>query len=638
MKFGNYEKLDSKGFIPKNTLVENRDVIIAKITPIKENRNDPTKVIKYEDQSKVFRTTEETYIDKNITGRNGEGYNFAKVRTRTLRPPVIGDKFACAKPTQQVLTDHGWIPFIDINPRKHKVATINQRGHLHYEHPIQRFEYDFQGDLFSLMTSDAEIVCTPNHKLYAEVNHSGGFEQIEAQNTTSRNLRFQRVLPNAYPEIKHIDEDGFYDIDLMMERTALIMNIEYATEVWFGGKKAAYNNLMLTMMEAGMKTHFDQFPEYVWSMSQRQCRNFMRYILANQTNMMTYSKTYADEISRLAVHCSYSAKITTSVETLQVAVSSTTPISKSTVQRTVYLVDIVTEAMTPQISIDKPVASWEYYHGKVYCIEMPSTNLYYFREHDEAPSMLSGNSRSAQKGTLGNIIPECDMPYTASGMRPDLILNPHAIPSRMTVAQLKETLLGKVLVELGMFGDGTAFNDYSIETITKELAKLGYESHGDEIMYNGSNGKQLETAVFVGPVFYQRLKHMVLDKQHSRSIGPMVNLTRQPAEGRCRDGGFRIGEMERDVMIAHGMSQFCKERLYDVSDKYAMWICKTCGMVAAFNDGNLRTPDCLEGMTVHHCRTCDNRTDFARVEVPYTYKLLTQELQTINVVPRFVTE
>uniref|UniRef100_A0A6C0LBR6 DNA-directed RNA polymerase n=1 Tax=viral metagenome TaxID=1070528 RepID=A0A6C0LBR6_9ZZZZ len=341
IKFGNYDKLNSEGFIPVNQLVENRDVIIAKTIPIKENRNDPTKTVKYEDQSKTFRTTEETYIDENHTGRNGDGYNFAKVRVRTLRKPVFGDKFS---------------------------------------------------------------------------------------------------------------------------------------------------------------------------------------------------------------------------------------------------------------------------------------------------------SRHGQKGTCGNIIPECDMPFTKNGLRPDIIINPHAIPSRMTIGQLKETILGKVLLELGMFGDGTSFGNLDVKTITKELQKLGYESYGNELMYNGLTGEQLETNIYIGPVFYQRLKHMVNDKQHSRSIGPMVNLTRQPAEGRSRDGGFRIGEMERDVMIAHGMSRFCRERLYDVSDKYAVHVCRKCGMVASYNDGNKNRMYASADFTIHHCKTCDNKTDFAKVEIPYAYKLMAQELQTINVVPRLITE
>ena len=341
IKFGNYNKLNSDGFIPENKLVENRDVIIAKIVPIKENRNDPMKTIKYEDQSKTFRTTEESYIDKNYTGRNGDGYNFAKVRIRALRKPVFGDKFS---------------------------------------------------------------------------------------------------------------------------------------------------------------------------------------------------------------------------------------------------------------------------------------------------------SRHGQKGTVGNIIPECDMPFTKDGHRPDIIINPHAIPSRMTIGQLKETLLGKVLLELGMFGDGTSFGNLDVATIASELQKLGYESYGNELLYNGLTGEQLETSIYIGPVFYQRLKHMVTDKQHSRSIGPMVNLTRQPAEGRSRDGGFRIGEMERDVMIAHGISRFCRERMYDVSDKYSTHICNKCGMIASYNDGNKNKLYDTADFNIHFCKTCNNHTDFSKIEIPYAYKLMAQELQTINIVPRLITE
>ena len=331
MRFGNYNKVNSKGVIPENTLVENRDIIIAKITPIKENRNDHTKVIKYEDGSKQYRTTEETYIDKNYIDRNGDGYSFAKVRLRSLRKPVIGDKFS---------------------------------------------------------------------------------------------------------------------------------------------------------------------------------------------------------------------------------------------------------------------------------------------------------SRHGQKGTVGNIIPEEDMPFTRDGVRPDIIINPHAIPSRMTIGQLKETLLGKVLVELGLFGDGTSFGELDVDTISKKLLELGYEAHGNELLYNGLTGEQIESCIFMGPVFYQRLKHMVEDKQHSRSIGPMVNLTRQPAEGRSRDGGLRFGEMERDCMVSHGAARFTRGRMYDASDKYQVYVCNKCGLIASYNDE----------LHIHCCRTCDNRVDFSYVEIPYACKLLFQELTTMNVVPRIMTE
>ena len=238
------------------------------------------------------------------------------------------------------------------------------------------------------------------------------------------------------------------------------------------------------------------------------------------------------------------------------------------------------------------------------------------------------SSRSGQKGTIGNIIPEEDMPFTSSGLRPDLILNPHAIPSRMTIAQLKETILAKVLLQLGLFGDGTSFGELNVDDICELLMKVGYEAHGNELLYNGLTGEQHECAVFTGPVFYQRLKHMVSDKQHSRSIGPMVNLTRQPAEGRSRDGGLRFGEMERDAMISHGASKFIRGRMYDASDKYQVHVCKKCGLIATFNDE----------MHVHICKTCDNRSDFAYVEIPYACKLLFQELITMNIAPRLMTD
>lgn len=331
MKFGNYNKLNNKGVIPENTLVENKDIILGKVIPIKEHRNDHTKLIKYQDHSKSHRTTEECYIDKNYVHRNGDGYTFAKVRIRTRRKPTIGDKFS---------------------------------------------------------------------------------------------------------------------------------------------------------------------------------------------------------------------------------------------------------------------------------------------------------SRHGQKGTIGVVLPESDMPFGEDGNRPDIIINPHAIPSRMTIGQLKETLLGMVLLELGLFGDGTSFNDFPVSDICKLLAKQGYESHGNKILINGQTGEQLETDIFIGPAFYQRLKHMVNDKAHARGEGPMVVLTRQPAEGRSREGGLRYGEMERDCMVSHGCSRFTKGRLYDSSDKFHVFACKCCGMFAVFNDEK----------NIHHCKTCGNRTDFSRINVPYAFKLLSQELITMNIAPRVITE
>ena len=491
IKYGNYDKIDSTGFIPKNTKLDDRDIIVSKVVHIKENRNDPTKPIKFEDQSKSVRTAgEEIYVDENVTCRNGDGYPCAKVRMRTFRKPCIGDKF-CMTDDHDVLTmNRGWVPIAEIGIDD-LVAQLNrQTSQLEYVNPIETLVFDHDGEMYEVETQGVSQKVTLNHRMWVQKRDRPNYELVLAKDIVGENVLFK-----------------------------------------------------------------------------------------------SYDET-----------------------------------SQSTCDVSFYM-------ESSNVSND--------FRGKVYCLRVPS-EVFLVRRNGKC-SFTGNSSRHGQKGTAGLIIPECDMPYTRNGLRPDIIINPHAIPSRMTIGQLKETLLGKVLVHLGLFGDGTSFGDLDVKTIAKQLQNLGYESYGNDVLYDGLSGEQLDANIFIGPVFYQRLKHMVNDKQHSRSIGPMVNLTRQPAEGRSRDGGFRIGEMERDVMLAHGISRFCRERLYDVSDKYSVHVCKKCGMIAQYNDSS-NSMFSKFNFTVHKCSVCDNMTDFSYVEVPYAFKLLAHELQTINCVPRLMTE
>jgi DNA-directed RNA polymerase II subunit RPB2 len=239
------------------------------------------------------------------------------------------------------------------------------------------------------------------------------------------------------------------------------------------------------------------------------------------------------------------------------------------------------------------------------------------------------SSRHGQKGTCGLILEPEDMPQTASGIVPDIIINPHAIPSRMTIAQLMETLLGRLGCELGFLGDATPFNPaMTTAGLSHELQSRGLEPYSNEILYCGYTGKQMATEIFMGPCFYQRLKHMVADKIHSRATGPLVMLTRQPAEGRARDGGLRFGEMERDVMIAHGASAFLKERMMEVSDNFEVHVCKGCGLIGVAN----------KARNIWRCTGCGNTTDFSQVRVPYAYKLFLQELESMNISSRILPE
>ena len=259
-------------------------------------------------------------------------------------------------------------------------------------------------------------------------------------------------------------------------------------------------------------------------------------------------------------------------------------------------------------------------------------------------------SRAGQKGTIGLIIPEEDMPFTADGIRPDLIINPHAIPSRMTIGQLVESLFGKACAMYGAFGDCTAFSTKgaNAETYGKMLTKIGYHSSGNQLLYNGMTGDQIYSEIYVGPTYYMRLKHMVKDKINYRATGPRTALTRQTVQGRANDGGLRIGEMERDGILAHGASYFLTESYMVRGDQYYMAVCNKTGAIAIYNpslnlflspfaDGPLVFNKNVNGEPILDVYSVYGRS-FSILRIPYALKLLIQELQVMNVQMRIITE
>jgi DNA-directed RNA polymerase II subunit RPB2 len=260
-------------------------------------------------------------------------------------------------------------------------------------------------------------------------------------------------------------------------------------------------------------------------------------------------------------------------------------------------------------------------------------------------------SRCGQKGTVGLVIPEADMPFTADGIKPDIIINPHALPSRMTIGQLVESLMGKACAMQGAFGDCTAFvnNSDMPKVFGQLLVENGYHSSGNELLYNGQTGEQIQSEIYMGPTYYMRLKHMVKDKINYRAQGPRTALTHQTVQGRANDGGLRIGEMERDGLIAHGITSFMQESMLVRGDDYYMAICNKTGTVAIYNesrnlflspmaDGPIKFNGAYDSDQLKIQTLSKYGRSFSIVRVPYAFKLLMQELLTMNVQMRIITE
>lgn len=380
-------------------------------------------------------------------------------------------------------------------------------------------------------------------------------------------------------------------------------------------------------------------PKWVWYLNQDQAKLLIRSMCLGDGHKMkgtvtwrydTSSNQLADDFQRLCLHAGWSTNIAIKHKAGRISTYKKRNGEEGIIRATVdaYRMSIITKQNNPLVNKNiRPdgtgrLDEWVDYKGKVYCCTVPDKGIIYIRRN--GVTVWCGQSRGGQKGTVGVVYRREDMPFTKEGMTPDIIMNPHAIPSRMTIGQVLESVLGKVGAIRGHEIDGTTFEKVDYQNIGKILKEHGFDEMGEEEMYCGLTGKKMQAKIFIGPTYYQRLKHMVEDKIHSRATGPLQILTRQPAEGRSRDGGLRFGEMERDCMIGHGASQFLKERLVESSDKYHLHICDECGLFASK----------IKDQDAYKCDACDNVLDISMVIVPYAFKLMLQELMSMKIAPR----
>ena len=449
MKFANYDKLTDAGVVPENTLLENGDIIIGKVVPIKENRNDHTKTIKYRDQSRVYRTKEESYVDKNYIHRNGDGYTFAKIRTRTYRKPQIGDKF-CLRPTAQVLTDVGWVQMKDIDIKKHKVATLNNGTDLDYVYPVNKYEFDcVDEELYHMKSQQINMICTKNHRLYIQKRGRKNFEFMEAKDAFGKRVSYKKNANNIQKDIEFMEiQDKKYKMDDFLELLGSFISDGWVDE---GSKhrrivismikkrkqdfiKNTLDNMEIhhnmrkdrVLVDNTYKELVDYFkilsvhasnkylPNFVWNLSQRQAIILMNSLIQGDGSYnnngsdgyFTSSYKLANDIQRLTLHCGWSGtiKLYNGREKGHQSIIKGRTVTSNYDALTIR---IIKNKNTPQVNHghvhQQNIQVEEYikYTGKVGCIEVPDTHLFYYKEDEFSPPCWSGNSsRHGQQATV----------------------------------------------------------------------------------------------------------------------------------------------------------------------------------------------------------------------------------------------
>jgi DNA-directed RNA polymerase beta subunit len=734
-------KLDPEtGIIKEGTIVEEGDILIGRVEFIKDKSSIQRK--KKNNTSVAYDHKWPGVVHLVQRGTDGGGYDYVRVVVTQERPPQFGDKF-CYSPDHDVLTSKGWVGIADVK-LEDEVATLSEKGTIEYNHPTEIFEYDHDGEMVEVDTNQVSLCVTPNHKMYIR-KRFGDYQLVEAQELDNIHVHYKKngiwepqngglkhfTLPQMWYENskntatlyteKHLDIDSWLtffgiwiaegcarnhevNVDIHKQRVKDVLfpaldKMGFSYKISKHGDRVfiAYRQLTMYMTPLSVGAINKSLPDWVWDLNETQCRLLLHSMCLGDGHMNgntvmydTSSIKLKDDTMRLVFHCGWAANAYIRYPKGRHQIIKG---ADSVTNADAWRITVVKTQLEP--AVNKHIKNQQKfipYNGKVHCFTVPNHIIYVRRTIQDGicnqkPVWSSNSARHGQKGTVGMKYRSYELPHTKEGIAPDIVMNPLALPSRMTIGMMIEMICGRrvctssklhrittdkvfrldskeldakyedsecseercisseerkrgpssdnydyKLDDNKYFGDGTPFQkDFSVLDICKELKKLGINEFCDEEMINGMTGEPMKCLIFTGVCYYQRLKHMVIDKVHSRSRGGTVCLTRQPKEGRKLGGGFKVGHMERDCLLAQGCSWFTKDRMVEQSDETTLWFCKICGLPALTTV--IKGEDGNRDQIKSECRICqDNK--IAMIKIPYGTKLFMQELGAMNIIVR----
>lgn len=591
IKAGSYAKLKD-GLIQKGTKIEKGDAIIGKYARIPKTTDQNMSM---SDRSIIYKGVESAIVHNVISDRNEDDERFCKVALRKPRPVAVGDKF-CLTPDHEVMTDEGWKNITQIRETDY-VATLNQDTHIiEFRQPTELHRFNHDGQLYSVKNWGVDLVTTLNHKMYIKYQNSDKYKLTEAKNIihNQTGVYYKKTGYNHQPDADEFVLPGFINIGSGRSADTLIHDkvLDMNTWIKFFGIYLAHgatvrdkyvsinitNPLINTMLlevlhDLGYDySIYETHPNFMYVTNKQLATYLAEYEDINMRTLPEWCFSLSRNQSSLLLHyimlciadCSYrsywvaqtqSKSFAGAIQCLAIMSDRVAKVEEHSLNDNKFYKIYIMNANHKQYTEPLVKADAEQlvsYTGPVYCITVPN-NVFMVRRN--GINVWTGNSsRAGQKGVTGILLRDSDMPFTEDGIRPSIIMNPHAIPSRMTIGQLYEMQTANWCAMKGTTSDATIFKYVDIESMAEELEALGMHRYGYHRLYSGITGEYMDALIFMGPTYYQRLQKFVIDTVYSISQGPSDGLSHQPLDGKASGGGIRIGEIDLVSVIIKVMA------------------------------------------------------------------------------------